>query len=65
MPLLLLIISKVKMSYNILVRTYGNRIDKLEKMIWFQFSTKVLQIAILDIDDRDRISVNIQIKIHL
>ena len=65
MPLLLLIISKVKMSYNILVRTYGNRIDKLEKMIWFQFSTKVLQKAILDIDDRDRTSVNIQIKIYL
>ena len=65
MPLLLLIISKVKMSYNVLVRTYGNRIDKLEKMIWSQFSTKVLQIAILDIDDRDRISVNIQMKIDL
>ena len=65
MPLLLLIISKVKMSYKVLVRTYGNRIDKLEKMIWSQFSTKVLQIAILDIDDRDRISVNIQMKIDL
>ena len=53
------------MSYNVLVRSYGNRIDKLEKMIWSQFSTKVLQIAILDIDDRDRISVNIQMKIDL
>ena len=30
-----------------------------------QFSTKVLQISILDIDDWDRIRVNIQKKIQL
>ena len=27
-------------------------------MVWSQFSTKVLQITILDIDDWDRIKVN-------
>ena len=42
--------------------TYGNRIDKLGKMIWSQFSTKVLQITILHINDWDRISVNSQKK---
>ena len=33
-------------------------IDKLGKMVWPQFSTKVLQITFLDIDDWDRIMVN-------
>ena len=37
--------------------TYGNRIDKVGNMIWSQFSTKVLQINLLDIDDWDRIRV--------
>ena len=46
------------MIYNIWVGTYGNRIDKLGKMVWSQFSTKVLQITVLDIDDWDRIRVN-------
>ena len=46
------------MGYNIWVGPYGNRIDKLGKMAWSQFSTKVLQITILDIDDWDRIRVN-------
>ena len=45
--------------------TYGNRIDKLGKMIWPQFSTKILQITFLDTNDGNRISVNIQKKIHL
>ena len=40
----------------------GNRIDELGKMIWSQFSTKVLQITILHINDWDRISVNSQKK---
>ena len=39
------------MGYNIWVGACGNRIDKLGKMEWSQFSTKVLQITILDIDD--------------
>ena len=47
------------------VGTYGNKIDKLGKMVWSQFSTKVLRITVLDIDDWDRIRVNIQKKIHL
>ena len=38
--------------------TYGNRIDKLEKIVWWKFSTKVLQITILDINDWDGIRVN-------
>ena len=38
--------------------TYGNRIDKLGKMVWSQFSTKVLQVIILDTDDCDRIRFN-------
>ena len=38
--------------------TYGTRIDKLGKMIWSQFSTKVLQVTILDIDDWYWIRVN-------
>ena len=59
------IIVKVKMGYNIWLATYGNRIDKLGKMVWSQFSTKVLQITILHVDDWDRIRVNIQKKIHL
>ena len=46
------------MGYNIWVGTYGNRIDRLGKMVWYQFSTKVLQITVLDIDDWDRIRVN-------
>ena len=46
------------MSYNIWVGTYGNRIDKLGKMVWSQFSTKVLQVIILDTDDWDRIRFN-------
>ena len=46
------------MGYNIWVGTYGNRIDRLGKMVWSQFSTKVLQITVLDIDDWDRIRVN-------
>ena len=46
------------MGYNIWVGTYGNRIDKLGKMVWSQYSTKVLQITISDIDDWDRIRVN-------
>ena len=53
------------MGYNISVGTYGNRIDKIGEMVWSQFSTKVLQITILDIDDCYRIRVNIQKKIHL
>ena len=44
------------MGYNIWVGTY--RIDKLGKMVWSQFSAKVLQITILDINDWDRISIN-------
>ena len=32
------------------VGTYGNRIDELGKMIWSQFSTKVLTITMLDIN---------------
>ena len=46
------------MGHNIWVGTYGNRIDKLGKMLWSQFSTKVLQITILDIDDWDKIRVD-------
>ena len=46
------------MGYEIWVGTYGNRIDKLEKMEWSQFSTKVLQITIIDIDDWGRITIN-------
>ena len=46
------------MGYNIWVGTYGNRVNKLGKMEWSQFSSKVLQITILDIDDWDRIRVN-------
>ena len=38
--------------------TYGNRIDKLEKIVWWKFSTKVLPITILDINDWDGIRVN-------
>ena len=45
------------MGYNMWVGTYGTRIDKL-KMAWPQFSTKVLQITILNIDDWDRLRVN-------
>ena len=41
-----------------MVETYGNRIDKLGKMLWSQFSTKVLQITILDIDDWNWIRVS-------
>ena len=37
---------------------YRNRIDKLGKMVWSQFSTKVLQITVLDINDWDKIRVN-------
>ena len=44
---------------------YGNRTDKLGKMAWSEFSTKALHKTILDIDDWDRIRVNIQKKIHL
>ena len=62
---LVFIVVKVKMSYNIWVGTYGNRIDKLGKMVWPQFTTKVLQITILDIDDCDKIRVDIQKEIHL
>ena len=36
------------MGYNIWVGSYGNRIDILGKMVWSLFSTKVLQITILD-----------------
>ena len=43
----------------------GNRIDKLGKIVWSQFSTKVLRITIFNIDDWDRIRINIQKKIHL
>ena len=46
------------MGYNIWVGTYGNRIDKLGKLVWSQLSIKVLQITTLDIDDWDRIRVN-------
>ena len=46
------------MNYNTWVGTYGNRIDKLRKMVWSQFSTEMLQITILGIDDWDRIRVN-------
>ena len=54
------------MVHKIWVKTYGNRIDKLGKMmIWSQFFTKLSQITILDIDDWDRISFYIQKKIHL
>ena len=34
-------------------------------MVWFQFSTKVLQITIVDIDDWGRMRINIKKKIHL
>ena len=37
----------------------GNRIDKIGKMILSQFSTKALQITILDINDWDRANVNL------
>ena len=30
---------------------FGKKIVKLGKMVWSQFSTKVLQITTLDIDD--------------
>ena len=53
------------MGYNLWVSKHANRIDKLGKMVWSQFSTKLLQITILDIDDWDRIRVNIKKKIHL
>ena len=53
------------MGYNIWVETYGNTIVKLGKMIWSQFPTKVLQRTILDINNWNRIRVNIQNKIHL
>ena len=53
------------MGYNLWVSKHANRIDKLGKMVWSQFSTKSLQITILDIDDWDRIRVNIKKKIHL
>ena len=53
------------MGYNLWVSKHANRIDKLGKMAWSQFSTKLLQITILDIDDWDRIRVNIKKKIHL
>ena len=46
------------MIYNIWVGTYGNRIDKLGKMVWSQFSTKVLQKTVLDINDWDKIRVS-------
>ena len=46
------------MGHIIWVGTYGNRIDKLGKMLWSQFSTKVLQITILDIDNWDKIRVD-------
>ena len=41
------------------VGTSGNRIDKLGEIVWSQFSVKVLQITILNIDDWDRIRINI------
>ena len=57
------------MGYNIWIGKYGNRTDKLGKMVCycpnFPLTTKILQITILDIDDWDRIRVNIQKKIHL
>ena len=34
-------------------------------MVWFQFSTKVLQITIVDTDDWGRMRINIKKKIHL
>ena len=52
------IIVKVKMGYNLWMGTYGNRIGKLGKIVWSQFSNKVLQITILNIDDWDRIRFN-------
>ena len=36
------------------IYAYGNRIDKLGKMVWYQFSTIVLQITILGIGDWHR-----------
>ena len=53
------------MCYNIWVGTYGNKINKLGKMVWSKFSTKLLRITVFDIDDWNRIRVNIQKKIHL
>ena len=53
------------MGYNIWVGVYGNKIDKLGNMVWSRFSTEVLQITILDIDDWDKIRVNIQKKVYL
>ena len=50
------------MDYNIWIGTHGNGINKLGKMVWSEFSTKVLQIALLDIDDWDRIKVNQYLK---
>ena len=50
------------------IYAYGNRIDKLGKMVWYQFSTIVLQITILGIGDWHRTRakrVNIQKKIYL
>ena len=58
------IIATVK-NFILWVGTYRNRIDKLGKTIWFQFSTKILQITILDINDWDRINVNIQKTLYL
>ena len=38
--------------------TYGNKIDKIGRMVWSKVSTEVLQITIPDIYDWDRIRVN-------
>ena len=43
-----------------MVGAYLNRIGKLGKMMRSQFSTKVSQITIFDINDWERINVNIQ-----
>ena len=40
------IIAKVKIGYKIWVGTYSNRINKLGKMIWSQFSTEVFQVTL-------------------
>ena len=45
-----------------MIGTYVNRIDKLEKITWSQFSTKVSQKTLLGINDWDRMNVNKQIK---
>ena len=46
------------MGYNIWVVNYGNRTDKLGKMVWSEFSAKALHKTILGIGDWDRIPLS-------